>query len=85
LPIPVQLLCNLSFQTFSPGVGAGVGEGDGVGLGDGEGDGVGVGAGAAQAARTSEITSTEATKTVKTLVFKINLLYLSLLFQRRGG
>ena len=36
--------------------------------------GAGVGAGAAQAAKISEITSTEAIKPVKILVFKINLL-----------
>jgi hypothetical protein len=38
------------------------------------GVGAGDGAGAAQAAKISEITSTEATKTNKILVFNINLL-----------
>ena len=78
--MPVQLLCIFSFQTSSPGVGAGVGEGDGLGDGDGVGDGAGDGAGAAQAAKISEITNTEAIKTVKILVFNISLLYSTLVF-----
>ena len=70
--MPVQLLCILRSQTSSAGGGLGVGEGDGVGVG--AGDGAGDGVGAAQAAKISEITSAEATKTVKILVFNINLL-----------
>ena len=72
--MPVQLHCILRSQTFSPGVGAGVGEGEGEGDGVGVGVGAGDGAGAAQAAKISEITSAEATKTVKILVFNIILL-----------
>jgi hypothetical protein len=78
--MPVQLLCILSSQTSSAGGGAGVGEGEGVGVGVGAGVGAGDGAGAAQAAKISEITNTEAIKTVKILVFNISLLYSILVF-----
>jgi len=72
MPMPVQLLCNLSFQTSSAGGGLGVGVGVAVGVGAGVG--VGDGDGPAQAARRSEVTSTKAIETVKTFVFNVNLL-----------
>ena len=63
---------------YTSAAGGGDGLGEGLGDGDGDGEGVGVGdgdgVGAAQAAKISEITHAEATKTDKILVFNINLL-----------